>query len=145
MKKIMFSLCTLLVCGMFASCGDPTAKLEGLTEKVEEQGDEWTDPDQWESVMRDYADAVMAFADSNPTEEEFENFSDAAKDFQSACYSIDSKKAKRARDKAEKRLDKDKELEKKMKDATKKLKKIEKKIKKKEKEEKEEEEEEYED
>lgn len=139
MKKIVFSLSALLMCAMLASCGDPTSKVEGLTEKIENQGDEWTDPDQWESVYRDLADAVITFSESTPTEEEFETFTEAVQDFQSACYNIDNKKAKRARDKADKRIDKDKELSKKVKDANKRLRKMEKKFKKKDKDEEEEE------
>lgn len=139
MKKILFSLSALLMCAVLSSCGDPTSKVEGLTEKVENQGDEMVDPDQWESVYRDLADAVISFSESNPTEEEFETFTEAVQDFQSACFSIDNKKAKRARDKADKRIDKDKELSKKLKDANKKMRKLEKKFKKDDKDEEEEE------
>ena len=144
MKKIVFSLSALLMCLMLASCGNAIQKMESLTEKVENQGDEWVDPDKWESVMRDCADIIIAFSETTPEEEEFESFGDAVKDFRSACYNIDNKKAKRARDKAEKRLDKDKNLEKKLKAATKRLEKMEKKFKKKNKD-KDEDEEEMED
>ena len=130
MKKIVLSLSALFACLILFSCGNPISKMESLTEKVNKQGDEWVDPDKWESVMRDYADIVIAFSESTPTEEEFEDFSYAAKDFQSACYSVSNKKAKRARDKAEKRLDKDKKLEKQMKAANKRMSKMEKKFRK---------------
>ena len=139
MKKIVLSLSALVMCLMLTSCGNPTSKIESLTEKIENKGDSWDDPDKWEDVLRDFADAYCSFAESTPEEEEFEDFKNAVSDFHSACYSVSNKKAKRARDKAEKRFDKDKKFEKQMKAANKRLEKMEKKFRKKDRDDDEEE------
>lgn len=128
MKKIVFSLSAFVMCLILASCGNPTSTIASLTEKIEKQGDEWVDADKWEDALTEFAQAYCKFAESDPEEEEFTDFKYAVQDFHSACYSIDNKKAKRARDKAEKRVDKNKDLEKSMKAANKRLEKMEKKF-----------------
>lgn len=113
MKKVLFSLAALAMVFFMSSCGDPTKKIEKLTEQIEENGDDWKDVDKWESVLRDFADAFSEFVESDPTEEELDDFEEALKDFYRAVRNLDGK-AERMFDKANKKLDKDKDLNKKM-------------------------------
>ena len=102
MKKLVLGVCALFICFMLASCGgSPTDKIKSITEDIEKNGDEWTDWEKWDEVQVEVANCLIEFAESAPTEEEFEEFREAIEDLAEAANDIDDKAAKIARDKAD--------------------------------------------
>ena len=105
MKKLVFGLCALFMCFMFASCGgSPTDKIKSLTKEIEKNGNDWTDPDQWDEVIKEGFNCIIEFVESDPSDKEFEEFLEVATDFESSMKEgIDDDKAKKAMYKARKK------------------------------------------
>lgn len=130
MKRTVFGLCALMMCFVFTSCdklgiggGDPVKTIEDLQEKIENEGDDFT-KDDWESFGDEFMDAIEKFANSDPSEEEYEEMEDAVKELMEAIYKVD-KKSLKIGDKVMTKLTKSKRY----KDVEKKMKKIRKKFK----------------
>ena len=127
MKKFFYSLMAATLCLMMASCSNPASKLRSLAEDVSNNASEWTDADQWVSFMEDLATTMCDFLESDFTEDDIEEFGDAASELGDALEElddeIDDEKVIKAFSKANKKIQKNKELEKRMKAAEKKAKK----------------------
>lgn len=126
MRKVVFSLGTILMCVLMASCGKPLDKLQSMVDDMAENGKDW-DADQWESFIRDVTDQELAFWESEPTKEDIKAYDKLGKSFTKALSkATKNKKAEKAFEKAVKALDKDddfEELNKKMNKAEKKARK----------------------
>lgn len=126
MKKIIYSLMAATLCLMMASCSNPASKLRSLAEDVSNNASEWTDADQWVSFMEDLGNAMCDFMESDFTEDDIDEFGDAASELGDALEElddeIDDEKVIKAFSKANKKIQKNKELEKRMKAAEKKAK-----------------------
>ena len=72
------------LCLMMTSCGNPANRIKSLAEDISNTGNEWTDADQWESVMQDLATAMCDFLESDFTEDDIEEFADAASELSDA-------------------------------------------------------------
>ena len=126
MKKLLFGLSAILLCFMMASCNnDPISKLKSISKDIEKNGNDWTDAEKWDEVMTEAFNTIIEFADSDPSKEELEEFSETIEELETAIDEIDDKKAKKALDKAKDKFDKD--LFKEERKAIKKLKKLSKK------------------
>lgn len=128
MKKILYSLMAATLCLMMTSCGNPASRLKSLAEDVSNNASEWTDADQWVNFMEDLATTMCDFLESDFTEDDLEEFGDAASELAEALRDLDDvieddKKIIKAVDKARKKIEKNKKLEKRMKAAEKKAKK----------------------
>ena len=119
MKKILFSLMAATLCLMMTSCGNPASRMKSLAEDISKNGNEWTDAEQWESVLEDMVNIACDFAESDFTEDDLEEWAVAASELYDALNEIDDSKALKAIRKASKKLEKDKELKKRMKAAEK--------------------------
>ena len=117
MKKILFSLMAATLCLMIASCGSPASKIKSLAEDIENNGNDWTDADQWQSVLEDFATAACDFLESDFTEDEAIEFGESCSEFIDAIKDIDERKAQKAMEKAGKAVEKNKELQKRLKKA----------------------------
>lgn len=120
MRKVLFSLGTILMCVLMASCGKPLDKLQSMADDMAENGKDW-DQEQWESFIRDVTDQELAFWESEPTKEDIKAYEKVEKSFKKALSkATKNKKSEKAFEKALKALDKDddfEELNKKMKKA----------------------------
>ena len=94
--------------------------MQSLAEDIDNNGNEWTDADKWESVIEDVMTATCEFMESDFTEEELLDFAEALTDVGKAVNDIDDRKAKKAMQKGGKDVSKNKELDKRMKKAMKK-------------------------
>lgn len=111
MRKVLFSLGTILMCVLLASCGKPMDKLQSMVDDLTENGKDW-DADQWETFIRDVTDQELAFWESEPTKEEIKEFDKLGKSFKKAINKVTkNKKAEKAFEKAIKALDKDDDFE----------------------------------
>jgi hypothetical protein len=117
MKKILYTLMAATLCLMVASCGNPASRIQSLAENIENNGDDWTDADQWEGVLEDFATATCDFLESDFTEDEAIEFGEACSSFMEAISDIDDRKAKKAMEKGAKAIGKNKELNKRLKKA----------------------------
>ena len=133
MKKLAFGILALLVGIVISSCSKSAEgsknSMESLADDISENGNDWDDPDKWESAMRDYAQTIIDFANSDPSKEECKSFAKAVKKFEKAAKKIKNEKALKALNKAQKAISKDKDLKKELKSAMKKLDKLDKKYK----------------
>lgn len=112
MRKVLFSLGTILMCVLMASCGNPMSKLESIIDDVSENGKGFG-TEEWESVLRDVADLQLAFWESEPTKDDIKAFDKLGKSFEKALSkAMKSNKSQKALEKAYKALDKDKEFKK---------------------------------
>lgn len=111
------------LCLMITSCGNPASRIKSLAEDIENNGNDWTDADQWEGVMEDLATTICDFLESDFTEDDLEEFGDAASELADALKDIDEDKVFKAINKASKKIEKNKDLKKRMKAAEKKAKK----------------------
>ena len=115
------------LCLMMASCSNPASRIKSLAEDLSNNASEWTDADQWVSFMEDLATTMCDFLESDFTEDDIEEFGDAASELGDALEElddeIDDEKVIKAFSKANKKIQKNKELEKRMKAAEKKAKK----------------------
>ena len=112
MRKVLFSLGTILMCVLLASCGNPMSKLESIIDDLAENGKGY-DTEKWESVLRDVADLQLAFWESEPTKADIKEFDKLGKSFEKALTkAMKGKKSQKALEKAYKALDKDKEFKK---------------------------------
>lgn len=132
MKKLVFGVCALFICFMMASCaGSPISKLKSITEDIEKNGNDWTDVEKWDEVLTEAANCVIAFAESDPSKEEIEEFVDVNDDLDSATRDIDDEKAEKALHKAQDKFEKNhKDLYKDLEKALKKIRKMTKKYEK---------------
>ena len=120
MRKTIFSLLAATLCLIITSCSNPVSKMQSLAEDIDNNGNEWTDADKWESVIEDVMIAACEFMESDFTEEELLDFAEALTDLAKAVNDIDDRKAKKAMQKGGKAVSKNKELDKRMKKAMKK-------------------------
>jgi len=92
MKKIIFSLGTLLMLLAMVACSGGVGKIESLTKDVEKNSEEW-DTEKWENVLKEAYDTAIEFLDkSDIKEKDFEKMTDAMEDFFEACRDSDSSK-----------------------------------------------------
>lgn len=117
MKKLLLCLMTATLCLMMASCGNPASKIKSLAEDISNNGNEWTDADQWEGVLEDYATSACDFLESDFSEDDAIEFGEACSEFIDAIEDIDGKKVQKALEKAAKAIEKNKDLQKRMKKA----------------------------
>lgn len=131
MKKLLFGLSALVVCLMMASCGnDPVSKVKSVAERISNEGDDWTDAQQWEDAADEVMDAFLEFAESDFEEEDLNEGVEAVLELADAVTSVKDKKALKAMAKAFKKIEKKSDkLEKKFESATKKMEKRAKKLK----------------
>lgn len=101
MKKVMYGLCALMMCAMFAACGSKDGKdkdakdgdekggnkIEALTEDLKNAKD-W-DSDQFQKFFNDYLDAQIEFLMAEPTEEGYKEFEKINDDFEKAMNDLD--------------------------------------------------------
>ena len=120
MRKTIFSLLAATLCLIITSCSNPVSKMQSLAEDIDNNGNEWTDADKWESVIEDAMTTTCEFMESDFTEEELLDFAEALTDLAKAVNDIDDRKAKKAMQKGGKAVNKNKELDKRMKKAMKK-------------------------
>ena len=120
MKKIIYGLMAATLCLMMTSCGTPASKIQSIADDIDKNGNEWTDADQWESVIEDVITTTCEFMESDFTEEEILDFAEALTNLGEAVKGIDDKKAKKAMEKAGKAINKKKDLSKRMEKAMKK-------------------------
>lgn len=119
MKKIIFSLGTLLLCLVLAGCsGSGASYFKSLAKDIEKNGDEW-DIEKWTSVMKEAAEKELAFWESDPSEKEVDEFDEAQEECGDAIRDLKSKaqsKARKASNKkeVEKILEKSNKAEKKV-------------------------------
>jgi len=115
MKKVFFGLFAILTCFIFASCSsNPTKTLESLTEEIE-NGDNFSVKEVYNMEIK-ATKAQIKFYESDPTEEEYEDFKDALKEFNKSQWGLLGKLDKEAIKEAEKMDDKElKELQKELK------------------------------
>ena len=127
MKKIIYSLMAATLCLMMTSCGNPANRIKSLAEDLSNNASEWTDADQWVSFMEDLATTMCDFLESDFTEDDIEEFGDAASEMVDGLKDLDDEidddKVIKAINKARKKFEKNKELKKRMKAAEKKAKK----------------------
>lgn len=84
MKKHFVTLCSLIAVLLLLSCHsssnkekeekeDPIAQLENIIDDLKDSDEKW-DEDQWESFIRDIYDIELSFWESEPSNEEIEEF-----------------------------------------------------------------------
>jgi hypothetical protein len=130
MKRVVFIFAAVFMTAVLASCGgDPVSKVKKIAEQVEEEGNDWTDADQWETAAYDVLEAVEEFADSEFEEEDLSEGVEVFVDLVSALAGVDDSKAVKAIAKAGKRIEKDKSIEKRVEKVGEKLEKRVKKLK----------------
>ena len=117
MKNVFLSLSALLMCMLMTGCGNSTDSIKSLTEDISENGNDWKDADQWEKAGKEFFEACCAFAESDFTEDELDEFVDQCKELLDAVADIDNSKAKKAMEKGLKKVGKDKDLEMRLKNA----------------------------
>ena len=99
MRKVLFSLGTILMCVLLASCGNPMSKLESIVDDVSENGKGFG-TEEWESVLRDVADLQLAFWESEPTKDDIKAFDKLGKSFEKALSkAMKSNKSQKALEK----------------------------------------------
>lgn len=127
MKKIIYGLMAATLCLMMTSCGNPASRIKSLAEDISNNASEWTDAEQWVNFMEDLGNTMCDFLESDFTEDDLEEFGEAASELADALKEldddIDDEKVIKAFSKANKKIQKNKELEKRMKAAEKKAKK----------------------
>lgn len=116
MRKALFSLGTILMCVLMASCVNPYDKLESMIDDLKENGKGW-DADQWETFLREAAENELSFWESEPSKEDIKAYDKLGEKAEKALTKVlGNSKAQKAFSKAAKALSKDddfKDLEKK--------------------------------
>ena len=120
MKKLLFSLMAATLCLMIASCSSSSNKIKSIAEDIKNNGNEWTDPDQWERAADDFFVACCEFGESNFSEDEAKEFAKACMEVVDAFDNIDNKAAQKALAKGLKKLGDNDELGDRLKEAFKK-------------------------
>jgi len=129
MKRLLFGLSTLLICFLLTACGSPADKMKSIVEDMIENGNEWTDDDQWYSVLKDAAQCFIEFSKSNPDKESFTQFMEYYANMNDAMIGFDNNEARNACRKAQKRLEEDSDFQKKLNIAMDKMEELEEKFK----------------
>jgi len=129
MKRLLFGLSTLLICFLLTACGSPADKMKSIVEDMTENGNEWTDDDQWYSVLKDAAQCFIEFSESNPDKESFTQFMEYYANMNDAMIGFDNNEARNACRKAQKRLEEDSDFQKKLNIAMDKMEELEEKFK----------------
>ena len=129
MKRLLFGLSTLLICFLLTACGGPADKMKSIVEDMIENGNEWTDDDQWYSVLKDAAQCFIEFSKSNPDKESFTQFMEYYANMNDAMIGFDNNEARNACRKAQKRLEEDSDFQKKLNIAMDKMEELEEKFK----------------
>ena len=125
MKKVIYSLGTLLLCLVLASCSSGPDYIKSLAEDIEKNGEDW-DTEEWTEVLKNAQEKSLEFWESMPSEKEIDEFDDAIDELTDAINGLDRKaqekvmkarnkkevkklveKVRKAAEKARKKVDKD--------------------------------------
>ena len=117
MKKILYSLMAAMLCLVMVSCSNSTGTIKSIANDIKNNGNEWTDPDKWESAAKDFFVACCDFGESNFSEAEAKEFAKACMEVVDAIDGIDDREAQKALAKGLKRLGDDDELGDRLKEA----------------------------